>query len=233
MWSPKNPKIEQEIYFDLKVIDTPGIADSQGRSKQFLNEIAKTIKTTPLNLIIVLVEYGRMDTVLSSNLEVLRECLNGMSQSKSMLIINKVPTEKTLEQKRKKGEECRDRKEVLNEMFKAISNAFGGKFKYELFLENEDLEGAEENNKEQYNLIKIFTFFRYSCVNTQMVRTWDEIVTFSNTEISDQSLGALRSNPRHLSLEAFSECALLDRINLGHLLAIFSFLKMYITVVQL
>jgi len=123
-----------------------------------------------------------------ANLEELRECLNGMSQSKSMLIINKVPTEKTLEQKRKKGEECRDRKEVLNEMFKAISNAFGGKFKYELFLENEDLEGAEENNKEQYNLIKIFTFFRYSCVNTQMVRTWDEIVTFYNTEISDQSL---------------------------------------------
>ena len=69
------------ISFELNAIDTPGIADSQGRSKQFLNEIAQTIKTTPLNLIIVLVEYGRMDTGLSSNLEVLRECLNGMSQS--------------------------------------------------------------------------------------------------------------------------------------------------------
>ena len=69
------------ISFELNAIDTPGIADSQGKSKQFLNEIAQTIKTTPLNLIIVLVEYGRMDTGLSSNLEVLRECLNGMSQS--------------------------------------------------------------------------------------------------------------------------------------------------------
>ena len=64
------------ISFELNAIDTPDIADSQGRSKQFLNEIAQTIKTTPLNLIIVLVEYGRMDTGLSSNLEVLRECLN-------------------------------------------------------------------------------------------------------------------------------------------------------------
>ena len=70
-----------EISFEINAIDTPGIADSQGKSKQFLNEIAQTIKTTPLNLIIVLVEYGRMDTGLSSNLEVLRECLNGMSQS--------------------------------------------------------------------------------------------------------------------------------------------------------
>ena len=64
------------ISFELNAIDNPGIADSKGRSKQFLNEIAQTIKTTPLNLIIVLVEYGRMDTGLSSNLEVLRECLN-------------------------------------------------------------------------------------------------------------------------------------------------------------
>jgi predicted GTPase len=50
-----------ETCFQLTAFDTPGIGDSQGRSKQFLNEIAQTIKTTPLNLIIILVEYGKLD----------------------------------------------------------------------------------------------------------------------------------------------------------------------------
>ena len=109
-----------------------------------------------------------------------------LSESSSMLIINKVPTEKTLERKRKKGEECRDRKEVLNEMFKAVSNAIGSKFKYELFLENDESEEGEENNKKKYNLVKIFTFFSSNLVNSEKVRTWDEIVTFYKTKIEDQ-----------------------------------------------
>ena len=54
-----------------------------------------------------------------ANLEELRECLNGMSQSKYMLIINKVPTEKSLERWRKKGEHWRERIEVLEEYFKS------------------------------------------------------------------------------------------------------------------
>jgi hypothetical protein len=72
---------------ELNAYDTPGIADSEGRSEQFLNDIAEKIKTTPLNLLIILVEYGRHDTSFYNNLEVLRECLNGLSQSSSMLIV--------------------------------------------------------------------------------------------------------------------------------------------------
>ena len=73
-----NTNIEnlREVSFKLKAIDTPGLADSQGRSKQFLNEIAQTIRATPLNLIIILVEYGRFDDGLYGNLEVVSECLN-------------------------------------------------------------------------------------------------------------------------------------------------------------
>ena len=123
-----------EQSFDLNAIDTPGIADSEGRSKQFLNVIAQTIKTTPLNLIIVLVEYGRMDTGVYSNLEVLRECMNGMSQSSTMLIISKVPTEKSLERKRRKGEQCRDRKETLKEYFNEVTKVLNISLKYKCFL---------------------------------------------------------------------------------------------------
>ena len=53
---------DREISYYLNAIDTPGLADTKDRSKVSLNKIAETIKTTPLNLIIVLVEYGRMDT---------------------------------------------------------------------------------------------------------------------------------------------------------------------------
>ena len=51
-----------EISFKLKAIDTTGIGDTEGRSKKFLNQIAQTIKTKPLNLIIILVDFGKLDT---------------------------------------------------------------------------------------------------------------------------------------------------------------------------
>ena len=108
---------ESEISFELTVIDTPGIAESEGRSKQFLNEIAETIKTTPLNLIIILVEYSIQDVGFYNNLEILRECLNGLSQLSTMIIINKVPTKEYLEKKLKKGEEVPDRKKTMEEFF--------------------------------------------------------------------------------------------------------------------
>ena len=89
-------KSDEIISIELNAYDTPGIADSEGRSERFLNDIAEKIKTTPLNLLIIVVEYGRHDTSFYNNLEILRECLNGLSQSSSMLIVNKVPTERVL-----------------------------------------------------------------------------------------------------------------------------------------
>jgi small GTP-binding protein len=72
---------KREIAYDLTVFDTPGISDSQGRSKRFLNEIAQTMQNTNFNLLIILVEYGRHDVGFYNNLEVLHECLNGLAQS--------------------------------------------------------------------------------------------------------------------------------------------------------
>ena len=94
-----------------------------------------------------------MDTGVYSNLEVLNECLNGMSKSSSMLIINKVPTEKTLERRRQKGEKHRDREIVLDETLNEVSKALNITFKYKCFLENEELDGAEEFNLKEYNTI--------------------------------------------------------------------------------
>ena len=170
-------KKKQEILFDLNLIDTPGIADTEDRSKQFLDKIAQTIKTTPLNLIIILVEYGKLDTGVHANLEVLRECLNGMSQSSSMLIINKVPTEKYLERKRngEYKEECRVRNVVLDETFNEVSKALGIPLKYKFFLENEDSYGYEDFNNNVYNSIRGIILSISFHLNASKVRTWGEI----------------------------------------------------------
>lgn len=174
-----------EISFELKAFDTPGIGDSKGRSIEFLNKIAQTIKETSLNLIIILVEYGKFDTGLYSNLEILRECLNDLSQSSSMLIINKVPTEKSLVKKRKNGEIIRNRQEVLDETFIKLSNALGTTFKYNHFLENDDLDGAEESNMKHYNQIKKVILSCSSRINTTNVKTWDEIVRLYSGGITE------------------------------------------------
>ena len=184
----------ETISIGLKVFDTPGIADSEGRSKKFLNKIARTIKDEPLNLLIIVIEYGKFDTFMYSNLEVLRECLNGLAQSSSMLLINKVPTEKKLQKSRSKGEECRDRQEVINEINDKVSKALEISFKYKFFLEDDDLDGAEDFNIKQYDLIRQVIVSRSLPLDATKVRTWDDIknlydrdiMKLSNEEINDQ-----------------------------------------------
>ncbi len=174
-----------EQSFEINAFDTQGLSDSEGRSEEFLNEIAQTIKTTPLNLIVVLVEYGRMDTGLYRNLAVLSECLNGMSQSSCMLIVNKVPTLKSLERKLKRGENFHDRKETLEEYFNEVSKVLNILFKYKCFLEDDSLEGAEQFNTNVYNFIRGILFTRSFHLDASKVRTWNEIKEFYEKEISE------------------------------------------------
>lgn len=176
-----NSKIH-ELPFELMAYDTPGIADSQGRSKEFLNLIAETIKEEPLNLLIILVGYGKLDTGLQNNLEILRECLNDLSQSTSMLIVNKVPTEKYLERKRKQGEKVADRNVMLEEIFEKLSDALGKEFKFKAFLENDDSD--DDINKEKYDSIRQIIYSCSSNLNVSNVRTWNEIVEFYLKEIN-------------------------------------------------
>ena len=166
----------REIYFDLNAFDTPGIGDSKGRSKQFLNDIARTIKSTPLNLIIVMVEYGKHDTNVYNTLEVLGECLQGVNRYSSMLVVNKVPTLKILEKKRKKGEQVSNRDTELRLTYDLVSRVIGISFKHEIFIENDD---SEENiNYEKYNMIRKEIFMCDSHLDASKVRTWNEIYNF-------------------------------------------------------
>jgi GTPase Era involved in 16S rRNA processing len=191
----------QEMPYQLMSYDTPGIADSQGRSKEFLNEIAQTIKTTPLNLIIILVEYGKLDTGFYNNIEILRECLNDLSQSSSMLVVNKVPTQKNLDRKRKKGEEVKDREIMLKEIFEKLSECLGSEFKFKLFLENDDMDDAETFNAEQYDLIRQVIYSRSSHLNASQVKTWQEIVEFYTKSIENDQMLNVQTNELKVEIE--------------------------------
>jgi ribosome biogenesis GTPase A len=179
---------DKDISFHLNVFDTPGIDDTNGQSKKFLNEIASTIKDNNPNLIIIIDDYGRFSTSVQNNLEVLRECLNDLSQSSTMIIINNVPLEKTLAKKRKKGDMVRDRKELLDEFFEKYSKALGCSFKYRFFLENDDDDNDDDDvNGDEYNLIKSVIFSCSSHLDTSNVKTWDEVVD-SYTNLNEQDL---------------------------------------------
>ena len=198
---------DDELAFELKVWDTPGICDSKGRSKRFLNEIAQTLKRETLNLIIILVDYQRLDTGLCNCLEVLRECLNDLSQSSSMLIVNKVPTLNTLNAKRARGEEVPDRDIQLETIFKKLSDLLGTTFKYQLYLENDEPESAI--NEAKYNWIRQTIYACSSRLDASKVKTWDELVTCYGKEIESLSDQDVIDKANEISLELKSK---LDKV---------------------
>ena len=192
--------IEIDTTFTLNCYDTPGIADTQGRSKSFLNEIAKKIKTTDLNMLIVLVEYGKHDPSFYVNLEVLKECVNHFEGASTVIVINKVPTEQSLNKKRENGENVPDRATELDETFEKISKILDiSALRYSFFLENEELIGfIGENQTDTYKSIKSVIESCGSLMSKLRVRSWDDIFDLYSREIDQLTSEQLDSNLQQL-----------------------------------
>jgi len=198
-----NKKVN-DISFELNAFDTPGIGDGREGTKKILNEIVHTLKITPMNLIIILVEYGRLDVGFLSELRILGQCLNGFKQGSTMLIINKVPTQNYLDKKLKSGEEVSDIFEVLNQTFEKISETLlGGKnsFTFKFYIENDDM--IDDINKEKFNVIREVIFSRSSHLEATCVKTCKEIVDSLTKEvINDQAqLISLLERQNELQIE--------------------------------
>ena len=146
-------KTNKDIPFELKAFDTPGITDSDRQSITFLNEIAQTIKTSSFNLIIIMIEFGRLSY---GNLKLIQKLINDFGQLSLMIVVNKVPTKELFERKVKRGENSQDRDKLLNEIFTQLSETIGNSSMYKLFLENDDLD--DDINEEKYNHIKQIIF---------------------------------------------------------------------------
>ena len=72
-----------------------------------------------------------MDTNAYNNFDILGRCLNGMFES--MLIVNKVPTQKLLKKKRQRGERVSNRNKEIKSIYSLASQLIGISFKYEIF----------------------------------------------------------------------------------------------------
>jgi hypothetical protein len=175
-------KFKTKISYNLKCFDTPGLADSKGRSKEFLNQIAETMQRNPFNQIIILVEYNRLDTGLYNNLEVLHECLNDLPDSSTMLIVNKVPTKRALENKQKRGESVPSREMELEITYEQITRALGNTFSNVMFLENDEYES--DINDLKYNDIRR-QLWSSKLFNAKNVKTWDQILEFYEKDIKE------------------------------------------------
>lgn len=92
------------INYTLSVTDTPGLADTDGKTDVYIDDIVNEMKSKPYNLILIVVEYGKLDVAVKNNLEVLKLCFNSNGgsalQSSALLVVNKVPNEVELEQKK-------------------------------------------------------------------------------------------------------------------------------------
>lgn len=118
--------------FNLTAFDTPGIADSKGRTRVFLDKIMSTIKNKQLNQILIFVKYGRFDSNLQNNFKVLNMCLNGLNSANCILIINQVPSQKKFMKENPNGS-------LQNEIGKiqaAVSMALTTSFTHTFAIEN-------------------------------------------------------------------------------------------------
>ena len=61
-----------------------------------------------------------MDTNAYNNFDILGRCLNGMFES--MLIVNKVPTQKLLKKKRQRGERVSNRNKEIKSIYSMLFN---------------------------------------------------------------------------------------------------------------
>lgn len=134
----------------LTAFDTPGIADSKGRTRQFLDQIMTTIQHQQLHQILIFVKYGRYDMNLQNNFKVLNLCMNGLNTANCMLIINEVPKEKRF----KKENPDKSLDEELSKLQSNISSALMTTFSHSFAIEY-----TEDPDKCKHNFL-IFTIYK-------------------------------------------------------------------------
>ena len=168
--------IENQIKkLTLTAFDTPGITDHRN-TRACIDAIMTKIKTENFNQLIIVNKYGRLSTDFYNNLEILERCLNGVTDSSIMLIINMIP-------KQRDNDSCDLRleleklKDEIKRVFKfRLSACFD--FLYELSDEEEVANGFVLT--EMRKLISSSEEYEFTCA-----RTWSDIVNTVNRSLHD------------------------------------------------
>jgi GTPase SAR1 family protein len=185
----RDPKdLGSNVDFDFEAYDTPGLADSQGRTHQFLDEIMKTLRETQFNQILIFIEYGKFSSDIQRSLEALNCCLicssNGENNSAFIsLIINKVPTDKSFVKDHQnpavKGEEI---EKIVKGVGKLINIDVSSYVKIEKLSEEDDDE--TENFKKSIDQLRKLIAKSNDHFKSNGVKTWSELVDAKQKEIA-------------------------------------------------
>ena len=85
----------------LGAYDTPGITDNK-MAQSYIDEIITKIKHESFYQLIIVIQYSRASVDFYNSLEVLERCLNGVTDSSVMLIINRIQNKVQLKKAAKK-----------------------------------------------------------------------------------------------------------------------------------
>ena len=162
----------------LTAFDTPGITDHKN-ARSCIDAIMAKIKTEHFNQLIIVNKYGRLSTDFYNNLEILERCLNGVTDSSVMLIINMVP-KKRANDSCDLSQELEKLKDEIKRVFKfRLSACFN--FLYELEEEDESANGFVLNQMRM--LISSSDEYDFKCA-----RTWSNIVNMVNKSYEDSKV---------------------------------------------
>jgi hypothetical protein len=117
-----------------------------------------------------------------------------------MLIVNKVPTEKVLARKRKKGEKVGERDLELEKTFKLVSERLDIEFRFKYFLEVDDNDEEVATNNAKYDDMRRVIWACSSMLDASGVKSWDSIVKFYAKNIDEMSEQELRIKMETLEL---------------------------------
>lgn len=160
----KSTNITEVFEFKLSATDTPGIADTKGRTEEFLNSIMTELKTKPY-VIILIIKYGRMSENVKRSLEILRLCFNNtLKDCSTIVVINKRP-------KQKRNSNVNYNSECEN-MFESISKILDTQLSKRVVFEEND-----KYLKYKINYLLFAVYISEPIINHYFI-TWQELVDF-------------------------------------------------------
>lgn len=173
---------------DFEAYDTPGLADSQGRTHQFLDEIMKTLRETQFNQILIFIEYSKFSSDIQRSLEALNRCLinssNGENNSAFIsLIINKVPTDKSFV---KDHQNPAVKEEEIEKIVKGVGKLINIDVTSYVTIEKLSEEDDEETENFKKNIDQLRKLIAKSNdhFKSNGVKTWSELVDAKQKEIA-------------------------------------------------
>ena len=216
-----NLEMDNGKTMSLRAYDTPGITDNK-MAQSYIDDIITKIKHENFHQLIIVIQYSRASVDFYNSLEVLERCLNGVTDSSVMLIINRIPNKVQLNKAARENPSF-DLENELEKLKGEINRIFKFQFSAIFNVCEETTEQEEEDNELTFKRIKSLIYhsrpFTFSCA-----KTWSELVnlmhrshetTQGQIELNTQFKNNLRDSIEKLSSSINSKIDLVKWLNRG------------------